>query len=301
MSERTTLQDLIHEGYYEPETKLVRAIKGPELHTANWQIEGPLRMLFHVLDSDVAKDPRNLVVYGGSGKAARSWPDFELIVNSLLGLQADETLLVQSGRSVGVFKTSQAAPRVLISNAVIVPKWANWDYFRELEAKGLTMYGQMTAGSWAYIGTQGILQGTYEEFGAIAEQRFNGSLKHRLVVSAGLGEMGGAQPLAVKMHGGVALIADVDLRQIEKKVRQGYLDIYEDDMNAAVSKALNAKDRGEALSIGVRANASELCTHLLGERVVPDILTDQTSAHDLLYGYYPAGLSKDEADRLRDA
>lgn len=298
---KSTLDDLIDEGYYDPHIHRVSAIRGTELHASNWQIEGPLRMLFHVLDENVAKDPRNLVVYGGSGKAARSWEAFENIVDSLLAMRPDDTLLIQSGKAVGVFTTDARSPRILMSNAVIVPAWANWDYFRQLESKGLTMYGQMTAGSWAYIGTQGILQGTYEEFGAIADQRFDGTLKRRLVVTAGLGEMGGAQPLAVKMHGGVALVADVDSAQIDKKIRQGYLDERCESIDQAVQRALAAKDRGQPLSIGVLANAADVCTYIVRERVVPDVVTDQTAAHDLLYGYYPSGVDKAKADSWRSA
>jgi urocanate hydratase len=290
---------LIEEGYYDPHTRTVRAIKGGELHAANWQVEGALRMLFHVLDQDVAKDPKNLVVYGGSGKAARNWECFEAIVDTLLTLREDETLLVQSGKPVAVFTTHKHAPRVLMSNAMLVPKWADWDYFRKLEAQGLTMFGQMTAGSWAYIGTQGILQGTYEEFGAIAEQRFGGTLERRLVLTAGLGEMGGAQPLAVKMNGGVALVAEVNRDQIKRKIEQGYLDTWTDDFGKALSMALSAKDRGDALSVGVHGNAADLYTFVLKEGIVPDIVTDQTAAHDLLNGYVPSGLTFDEASKLR--
>jgi len=256
-------------------------------------------MLFHVLDPAVAKDPKNLVVYGGSGKAARNWECFEAIVDTLLTMEGDETLLVQSGKPVAVFKTHTHSPRVLMSNAMLVPKWADWEYFRKLEARGLTMFGQMTAGSWAYIGTQGILQGTYEEFGAIAEQRFSGSLQHRLVLTAGLGEMGGAQPLAVKMHGGVALVAEVNPQQIKRKIEQGYLDTWSDDFEKALSMALSAKDRGEALSIGVLGNAADFCTFVLKEGVIPDVVTDQTAAHDPLNGYVPSGLSFEDAERLR--
>ncbi|MEM0120831.1 MAG: urocanate hydratase [Thermoprotei archaeon] len=299
MVEARPIQRLIDEGYYDPHTRSVKAIRGHELHATNWQIEGALRMLFHVLDPQVAKDPKNLVVYGGSGKAARNWECFEAIVNTLLTLSGDETLLVQSGKPVAVFKTYTHSPRVLISNAMLVPKWADWEYFRTLEAKGLTMYGQMTAGSWAYIGTQGILQGTYEEFGAIADQRFGGSLEHRLVLTAGLGEMGGAQPLAVKMHGGVALVAEVNPQQIKRKIEQGYLDTWSDDFGKALSMALSAKDRGEALSVGVLGNAADLYTFLVKEGVIPDIVTDQTAAHDPLNGYVPSGMSFEEAERLR--
>jgi len=299
MGDTRPIQRLIEEGYYDPETRSVKAIRGHELHAVNWQVEGALRMLFHVLDPAVAKDPKNLVVYGGSGKAARNWECFEAIVDTLLTMEGDETLLVQSGKPVAVFKTHTHSPRVLMSNAMLVPKWADWEYFRKLEARGLTMFGQMTAGSWAYIGTQGILQGTYEEFGAIAEQRFSGSLQHRLVLTAGLGEMGGAQPLAVKMHGGVALVAEVNPQQIKRKIEQGYLDTWSDDFEKALSMALSAKDRGEALSIGVLGNAADFCTFVLKEGVIPDVVTDQTAAHDPLNGYVPSGLSFEDAERLR--
>jgi len=299
MGDTRPIQRLIEEGYYDPETRSVKAIRGHELHAVNWQVEGALRMLFHVLDPAVAKDPKNLVVYGGSGKAARNWECFEAIVDTLLTMEGDETLLVQSGKPVAVFKTHTHSPRVLMSNAMLVPKWADWEYFRKLEARGLTMFGQMTAGSWGYIGTQGILQGTYEEFGAIAEQRFSGSLQHRLVLTAGLGEMGGAQPLAVKMHGGVALVAEVNPQQIKRKIEQGYLDTWSDDFEKALSMALSAKDRGEALSIGVLGNAADFCTFVLKEGVIPDVVTDQTAAHDPLNGYVPSGLSFEDAERLR--
>jgi urocanate hydratase len=298
---RRPIDSLIDEGFYNREQRIVKAITGQEMHAADWQIEGPLRMLFHVLDQNVAKDPKNLIVYGGTGKAARNWDAFEAIVDSLLTLHRDETLLVQSGKPVAVFQTFDYSPRVLLSNSMIVPKWANWDYFREMEAKGLTMYGQMTAGSWSYIGTQGILQGTYEEFGAIAESQYGGNLKHRLILSAGLGEMGGAQPLAIKMHGGVALIAEVNEEQIDRKISQGYLDVKSEDLDDALSLALTAKDRGEALSIGVRTNAANLCSFLLSQGITPDIVTDQTAAHDLLFGYVPAGIEYQRAQELRNS
>ncbi|MCE4607442.1 MAG: urocanate hydratase, partial [Caldisphaeraceae archaeon] len=224
------IEELISEGYYDPETKTVKAIKGEEIHvhSRDWQIEGILRMLFHVLDPMVAKDPKNLIVYGGTGKAARSWNDFEAIVDSLLIMNSDDTLVVQSGQPVGIFKLYQGSPRVVMSNAMLVPKWADWEYFWELEKMGLISYHQMTAGCWAYIGTQGILQGTYETIGAAAE-RYWGSLEGKFVVSAGLGNMGGAQPLAIKMLGGVALIADVDKRMIDRMIETAYLDTWTDD------------------------------------------------------------------------
>lgn len=299
MSENRPIQALIDAGFYDPTTRSVKAIRGSEIHAVNWQVEGALRMLFHVLDPQVAKDPKNLIVYGGSGKAARSWEAFENIVNTLLTMHGDETLLIQSGKAVALFETYMSSPRILMSNAMLVPKWADWEHFRELETKGLTMYGQMTAGSWAYIGTQGILQGTYEEIGAISDQKFNGSLERRLVLTAGLGEMGGAQPLAVKMHGGVCLVADVNSSQIQKKVNQGFLDTWTDDFEKALSMALSAKDRGEALSVGVLGNAADFYVHVLRQNVTPDIVTDQTAAHDLLNGYIPVNLSISEAQNLR--
>ncbi|MGC9071831.1 MAG: urocanate hydratase [Acidilobus sp.] len=288
------------EGYYDPEARAVRAITGPELHvrSRDWQVEGPLRMLFHVLDPVVAKDPKNLIVYGGTGKAARSWDDFEAIVNALLAMNSDDTLVVQSGQPVAVFKLDQRAPRVLMSNAMLVPKWADWSYFWELEKRGLISFHQMTAGCWAYIGTQGILQGTYETIGAAAERHYGGSLEGRLVVSAGLGNMGGAQPLAIKMLGGVALIADVDRRMIQRMIETGYLDTWTDNIDRAVDQALQARKSRTPISMGVHANAVDLLSRLVQENVVPDILTDQTPAHDPL-SYVPEGMSAEEAEKLR--
>jgi len=293
------IEDLISSGYYDPETRTVHAITGPELHvrSRDWQIEGILRMLFHVLDPMVAKDPKNLIVYGGTGKAARSWEDFEAIVNTLLTMESDDTMAVQSGQPVAVFKTDLRAPRVVMSNAMLVPKWADWSYFRQLEAKGLISFHQMTAGCWAYIGTQGILQGTYETIGAAAE-RFYGTMEGRLYVSAGLGNMGGAQPLAVKMLGGVALVADVDKRMIERMIQTGYLDTWTDDIDRAIDMALQAKRSRTPTSIGVLANAVDLLERLVKENVVPDVLSDQTPAHDPL-SYVPQGMSVEEAERLR--
>lgn len=256
-------------------------------------------MLCHVLDPEVAKDPEHLIVYGGTGKAARNWKCFDEIVNALTKLDADETLLIQSGKPVAVFKTHEFAPRVLIVNAMLVPKWANWDYFFELEQKGLIMYGQMTAGSWAFIGTQGILQGTYETLAAVAKQHFGGSLKGRLVVTAGLGEMGGAQPLAVTMNEGVALIVEINPWAIERRLKHGYLDDWTDRLDEAVRIVQDAKEKGKALSIGLLGNAAEVLPELMKRGIIPDVVTDQTSAHDPLNGYYPAGFSKEEADKLR--
>jgi urocanate hydratase len=276
-------------------------LTGPELHCKNWQIEGALRMLFNVVDPEVAKDPEKLIVYGGTGKAARNWECFERIAETLTKLEPDETMLVQSGKPVAVFKTHEWAPRVLIVNAMLVPRWATWDYFYELEQKGLIMFGQMTAGSWAYIGTQGILQGTYETLAAVAKQHFGGSLRGRLVLTAGLGEMGGAQPLAVTMNEGVALVAEIDKRAIERRLKHGYLETWTDDLNEAVDMALQAKHEGTPRSIGLLGNAAEVHREVLKKDVIPDVLTDQTSAHDPLNGYYPAGLSKEEADELRES
>ncbi|MDH5664320.1 MAG: urocanate hydratase, partial [Candidatus Bathyarchaeota archaeon] len=220
--------------------RLVKRIRGPELHCKNWQIEGILRMLYNVVDPEVAKDSDNLIVYGGTGKAARNWECFEKIVETLTELEVDETLLIQSGKPVAVFKTHEWAPRALIVNSMLVPKWATWDYFYELEQKGLIMFGQMTAGSWAYIGTQGILQGTYETMAAIAKEHFGGSLQGKLVLTAGLGEMGGAQPLAATMNDGVALIVEINKKAIERRIKHGYLETWTDDLDEATEMAQQA-------------------------------------------------------------
>ncbi len=277
----------------------VKALAGSELHCKNWQIEGILRMLCHVLDPEVAKDPEHLIIYGGTGKAARNWECFDKIVETLVELEPDETMLVQSGKPVAVFKTHEWAPRALIVNAMLVPKWATWDYFLELEQKGLIMYGQMTAGSWAYIGTQGILQGTYETLAAVAKEHFGGSLKGRLVLTAGLGEMGGAQPLAVTMNDGVALVVEINKWAIERRLKYGFLGDWTDRLDEAVRLVMEAKQKGVPRSIGLLGNAAEVHPELLKRGIIPDVVTDQTSAHDPLNGYYPAGFSKDEADELR--
>jgi urocanate hydratase len=256
-------------------------------------------MLHNVLDPEVAKDPEKLIVYGGTGKAARNWECFDRIVETLTKLEPDETLLVQSGKPVAVFKTHKWAPRALIVNAMLVPKWANWDYFLELEQKGLIMYGQMTAGSWAYIGTQGILQGTYETLAAVGKEHFGGSLRGRLVLTAGLGEMGGAQPLAVTMNDGVAFVVEVDKWAIERRLKHGYLEMWTDRLDEATRLAMEAKRKAIPRSIGLLGNAAEVHPELLKRGIIPDVVTDQTSAHDPLCGYYPAGLSKREADELR--
>ncbi len=280
-------------------TRPVKCITGTELHCRNWQIEGIYRMLHHVLDPEVAKDPEHLIVYGGTGKAARNWECFEKIVETLEKLEPDETMLIQSGKPVAVFKTHEWAPRALIVNAMLVPKWATWDYFYELEQKGLIMYGQMTAGSWAFIGTQGILQGTYETLAKVAKEHFGESLSGRLVLTAGLGEMGGAQPLAVTMNEGVALVVEIDKRAIEKRLRHKYLETWTDNLDDAVGMAMEAKERRKPKSIGILGNAAEVHPELVKRGITPDVLTDQTSAHDPLNGYYPLGFSKEEADDLR--
>jgi len=279
--------------------KPIRHISGAELHCKNWQIEGILRMLYNVVDPEVAKDPKNLIVYGGTGKAARNWECFNQIAETLTQLEPDETLLVQSGKPVAVFQTHEWAPRALIVNCMLVPKWATWDYYYELEQKGLIMFGQMTAGSWAYIGTQGILQGTYETLAAVAKEHFKSSLKGKLVLSAGLGEMGGAQPLAVTMNEGVALIVEIDKRGIERRLKHGYLETWTDDLNEGVDMAQQAMEEETPKSIGLLGNAAEVHPELVKKGIIPDVVTDQTSAHDPLHGYYPAGLSKEEADQLR--
>jgi urocanate hydratase len=277
----------------------VRAPHGNALTCGSWQTEAPLRCLMNNLDPDVAEDPDSLVVYGGTGRAARSWECFDAIVATLRSLRDDETLLVQSGKPVGVARTHELAPRVLIANSLLVPRWATWEEFWRLEAMGLTMYGQMTAGSWIYIGTQGILQGTFETFEAVARKRFGGSLQGRLVVTSGLGGMGGAQPLAVTMSGGVALCIDVDPARIQRRLDTGYVDEVAETLDAAVRRCDIAREEGRALSVAVCANAAEALPALLESSLAIDVVTDQTSAHDPLNGYIPAGLSLDEAAALR--
>jgi urocanate hydratase len=277
----------------------VAAVAGTKLHCKNWQIEGAYRMIHNVLDPEVAKDPDNLIVYGGTGRAARSWECFEKITQTLQGLEPNETLLIQSGKPVAVFETHEWAPRVLISNAMLVPKWATWDYFHELEQKGLIMYGQMTAGSWAYIGTQGILQGTYETLVSVAKKHFDSSLRGRFVLTAGLGEMGGAQPLAVTMNDGIALVVEVNKAAIDRRLKHGFLEKWTDDLDEAIQLVKAAKESKKSLSVGLLGNAADVLPELAKRGIIPDIVTDQTSAHDPLNGYYPAGLSKEEADELR--
>jgi urocanate hydratase len=279
----------------------VRAPRGSDLSCVNWQVEGALRCLMNNLDAEVAEDPDNLVVYGGRGKAARNWECFDAIVASLRGLRPDDTLLVQSGKPVGVARTHEMAPRVLIANSLLVPDWATSDEFWRLEAEGLTMYGQMTAGSWIYIGTQGILQGTYETFSAVARKRFGGSLAGRLVVTSGLGGMGGAQPLAVTMNDGVALCIEVDPGRLARRIETGYLDERADSLEDAVRRCDLAREERRALSVGVVANAAEALPALLASGLLVDVVTDQTSAHDPLYGYVPAAMTLEDAARLRES
>src|SRR5262245_54695755 len=279
----------------------VRAPRGTELSCRSWPQEAAMRMLMNNLDPDVAERPEDLVVYGGTGRAARSWEAFDAIVRTLRDLGDDETLLVQSGKPVGVFRTHAMAPRVLISNAMLVPRRADWDTLRELEAAGLTMYGQMTAGSWIYIGTQGILQGTYETLAECAHQHFGGSLAGTITLTGGLGGMGGAQPLAVTMNGGVALCVEVDPDRIERRIKTRYLDRETDDLDTALSWTAEAKAAGEAVSIGLLGNCAEVEPELLRRGFRPEVVTDQTSAHDPLGGYVPAGLSLEEASALRAA
>ncbi|MFQ5463702.1 MAG: urocanate hydratase [Phycisphaerae bacterium] len=280
-------------------SRTVRAPRGTALVCKGWQQEAAMRMLMNNLDPEVAENPQELIVYGGSGRAARSWADFDRIVAALKELENDETLLVQSGRAVGVVKTHADAPRVLISNSMLVPKWATWDEFRRLEGLGLTMYGQMTAGSWIYIGTQGILQGTYETFGAAARKHFGGSLAGKLVVTGGLGGMGGAQPLAATMNGGVALCIEVDKQRLLRRIETKYLDKWTEDFDEAIGWCDTAKASGEAVSVGLVANAADVLQELIRRNMTPDVLTDQTSAHDALMGYVPNGLTFAESLTLR--
>ncbi|MFN0134678.1 MAG: urocanate hydratase [Phycisphaerae bacterium] len=280
---------------------VVRAARGNTLTCKGWLQEAALRMLMNNLDPDVAEMPEQLVVYGGSGKAARSWPDYERIVATLRRLENDETMLVQSGRAVAVFKSHPDAPRVLISNSMLVPKWATWDEFRRLEAAGLIMYGQMTAGSWIYIGTQGILQGTYETFAACAKRHFGGTLAGRLVVSGGLGGMGGAQPLAATMNGAAFLGVDVDRSRIEKRLKTRYLDKMTESIEEALAWSLDAKAKKQTVSIGLVANITDLLGDLIKRDITPDVLTDQTSAHDPIGGYVPDGMTYAASLQLRKA
>ncbi|NQT34612.1 urocanate hydratase [bacterium] len=274
--------------------------RGTEKRCRGWIQEAALRMLLHNLDPEVAENRDELIVYGGTGRAARSWEAAGAIAESLINLADDETLLVQSGKPVGIVQTHSDAPRVIIANSNLVPNWANWDYFRELEKQGLIMFGQMTAGSWIYIGTQGILQGTYETLAELARRHFNGSLKGTLTVTAGLGGMGGAQPLSITMNEGVALIAEVDPVRIERRVATKYLDRWTEDIDTAIGWCLEAKEKNQAMSVGVLANAVDLLDRLIEREITPDVLTDQTSAHDELNGYVPVGLTFNEALELRE-
>ena len=280
-------------------SRVVRAPHGDALSCKGWHQEAALRMLMNNLDPEVAERPDDLVVYGGSGKAARNWACFDAIVSSLRSLENDETLLVQSGKPVGVFRTHPFAPRVLIANAMLVPEWATWENFWELEAAGLTMYGQMTAGSWIYIGTQGILQGTYQTVIALAEKRFGGSLRGTVVLTAGLGGMGGAQPLAITMNDGIALCVEVDPARIQRRIEQGYLDEAAESLHDALDRAEDARQAGRSVSIGVPGNAAEVFPEIARRAFAVDVVTDQTSAHDPLNGYIPAGYSLEDAAELR--
>ena len=281
-------------------SRVIHAPRGTELNTKGWQQEAALRMLMNNLDPDVAEKPDELIVYGGSGKAARNWEAYDAIVATLKRLENDETLLVQSGKPVAVFKTYEEAPRVLISNAMLVPAWANWDEFRRLEALGLTMFGQMTAGSWIYIGTQGILQGTYETFAEAARRHFGGTLAGRFVLTSGLGGMGGAQPLAATMNGAAILVVEVDRNRIERRLKTGYLDRMSENVDEALSLVLAAKKQKQPLSVGLLGNAADIIPEIARRKIVPDLLTDQTSAHDTLNGYVPAGLTYQAALEMRN-
>lgn len=285
----------IKEFTYKP----ISAPHGAKLSCKSWQQEAAMRMLQNNLDPNVAENPEELIVYGGSGKAARNWACYQAIIDSLKKLENDETLLVQSGKPVGIFKTFAHAPRVLIANSLLVPNWANWDYFRKLEALGLIMYGQMTAGSWIYIGTQGIIQGTYETFAACARKHFGGSLKGKWILTGGMGGMSGAQPLAVTMNEGVILDIEVDPARIEKRINQGFCDVMVDNLDEALKLVFEAVENKRPLSVGLVGNTSEIEPELLRRNVIPDVLTDQTSAHDELNGYVPGGMSLADALALR--
>jgi urocanate hydratase len=284
----------------EEEKTIIKAPHGTELSSKSWIQEAALRMLMNNLDPEVAENPAELIVYGGSGKAARNWEAYEAIIKTLRELNNDETLLVQSGKPVAVFKTHTDAPRVIISNAMLVPKWATWDEFRRLEGLGLTMYGQMTAGSWIYIGTQGILQGTYETFAECSRKYFNGSLEGKLILTAGLGGMGGAQPLAATMNGAAFLGVEVDRARAQKRIDTGYLDTLTDNLDEALDIILKAKANSDPHSVGLIGNAGEVLPKILEKNIIPNMVTDQTSAHDTLKGYVPMGMSFEDALKLRD-
>ena len=280
--------------------RVIHAPRGATLTCKSWQTEAAMRMIMNNLDPEVAELPEQLIVYGGTGKAARNWEAFDQIIATLKSLESDETLLVQSGKPVGVFKTHEDAPRVLIANSNLVPHWATWDYFRKLEAQGLIMYGQMTAGSWIYIATQGIVQGTYETLAAVSRTHFGASLKGRLTLSAGLGGMGGAQPLSITMNDGVAIIVEVDKERIQKRIASGYLDEWTDSLDEALQKADQAKQAGTPLSVGLLGNAVDVYPEFVKRGIAPDVVTDQTSAHDELNGYVPNQVSYEEALKLRE-
>jgi urocanate hydratase len=280
-------------------SEIIRAPRGTNITCKGWQQEAAMRMLMNNLDPEVAENPEELVVYGGSGKAARNWDSYHAIIRSLKSLDNDETLLVQSGKPVGIARTFQHAPRVLIANSNLVPAWATWENFRELEKKGLIMFGQMTAGSWIYIGTQGILQGTYETFAAIAEDYPTNDLSGKLVLTAGLGGMGGAQPLSVTMNGGVALVVEVDKKRIERRIKLNYLNEWTDNVDEALEMCWRAMEKKVALSVGLLGNAAIVFPELVKRNVIPDIVTDQTSAHDELNGYVPHQMSYEQAIDLR--
>ncbi|UTR08947.1 urocanate hydratase [Evansella sp. LMS18] len=279
--------------------RVIRANQGTELEAKGWVQEAALRMLRNNLDPDVAENPDDLVVYGGIGKAARNWESYEAIIETLKNLENNETLLIQSGKPVAVFRSHENAPRVLLANSNLVPAWANWDHFHELEKKGLMMYGQMTAGSWIYIGSQGIVQGTYETFAELARQHFNGTLKGTITLTAGLGGMGGAQPLAVTMAEGVCLAVEADPLRVQRRIDTKYLDVMAESLDEALRLAKTAKEEGRPLSIGLVGNAAEVLPEMLERKFIPDVLTDQTSAHDPLNGYIPKGYSLPEAKQLR--
>jgi urocanate hydratase len=286
---------------YKDSSRIIKAPTGNTLNCKNWVAEAAYRMIQNNLDPEVAEKPEELVVYGGIGKAARDWESFDKILALLKTLEEDETLLVQSGKPVGVLRSHKDAPRVIIANSNLVGRWATWEHFRELEAKGLMMYGQMTAGSWIYIGSQGIVQGTYETYLSLANKHYNGSLKGTLNVTAGLGGMGGAQPLAITMNEGVALVAEMEAWRIQKRIETRYLDEVAPTIDEAIDRALAAKAAGEAVSIGVCCNVVDLLQRLIDRNIAIDTLTDQTSAHDELIGYFPEGLSVDEANALRES
>ena len=279
--------------------KIIQAPRGNRLSCKNWQIEAPYRMIQNNLNPDVAEDPENLIVYGGKGKAARNWDCYNAILKSLEKLNQDETLLIQSGKPVGVLRTHETAPRVLIANSNLVPEWANWDHFNELDKRGLMMYGQMTAGSWIYIGTQGILQGTYETFAAAAKKHFNSDLSGKFVLTAGLGGMGGAQPLAVTMNNGIILTIEVDSKRIERRLSTNFLDVATESLDDAINMVQDAINSKKPLSIGLLGNAADIVPKMAQMDIIPDLVTDQTSAHDELDGYIPNGITYREAIRLR--